>query len=481
MIIALVLAVAGLAFELTRHKETDLEKAARLIQQGKAAMAIPMLEKLSREEPDDANVFPWLAQGYLATERYAEGRTALDTALRLKLPPQKLAPVIQQFADYYQRRGDFDEAEKLYQSVTRVYTGHDFDPGKARMYLVWGESNILNNQLQEAVQHLQLAQSLASEETVKKTIPHKLSDCYRRLAAMAEANHDDQEAIKLLEKSLSVCDEPLTRVQLALIYARNGQTEKAIENYESVSSEDPNNLEVRHRLIELLMAKHDYNKAQIALSDLTDKEKSVDDYELLADVNLKIHNYAGAVRALEEASSLRPSVPLLEKLKATLLLWSDQLNSEKKYQEATSVKGHADRVDEQLATMKGTDVTSEDLNPDADQQGWDPNKPPIAIVFSRNWLAKDSLTPEGKIKIKNITGAPISDLTLTAVFFDNTTRKRNGSVALPVASPSSAPIEADGERWLYFSCPQTVKIDHLLAVKIMWQGTFLKEFPVSKR
>lgn len=455
-----------------------------MIKHGKAALAIPVLERLTHEEPDNSNVYPWLAQGYLACERYAEGRTALDTALRLKLSAAELAPSIAAFGEYYVRRGDHEEAEKLYQSVMKRHSGRSFDLGRAKLYIAWAEKELAAERLNDAVFHLQEAEKLAKglDESVSATIPLKLSDCYRRLAGIAEqTNHDDKEAIRLLEQSLSACDEPLTRVLLAAIYARTGEKDKAIENYEFVSKEDPNNLEVRHHLIELLLEKKDYEKAQIALSELTDKEKSVEDYELLADVNLKIRNYAGAVRALEEANGLRPSVPLLEKLRDALFSWSDLLASEKKNQESISVKGHAARVSEQLAELKGVEeVVDEKVETDK-AAGWDPEKPPIAIVFSRNWLAKDSLTPEGKIKIKNITGEPITDLTLSAVFFDNTSRKRNGTIMLPVASPSSPAFEPDGERWLYFSCPQTVKYDHQLAVLIIWKGKFLKEFPVAKR
>lgn len=475
-------------FEYTRPRDTELDKAAKMIKHGKAAMALPVLERLTHEDPDNSNVYPWLAQGYLACERYAEGRTALDTALRLKLSAEELAPSIQAFAEYYQKRGDFDEAEKLYQSVIKRHSGRSFDPGRAKLYMAWAETEIAGDRLNDAVYHLQQAQKLATgvpeTETIASTVPLRLSDCYRKLAAIAEQrDRNDKEAIRLLEQSLSVCDEPLTRVLLAAIYARTGLTEKAVENYEFVSKDDPNNLEVRHRLIELLLEKKDFEKAQVALNELTDKEKSVENYELLANVCLKVSNYAGAVRALEEASSLRPSVPLLEKLRYSLLAWSDLLASQKKNQESISVKGHAARVAEQLAEMKGKESSEAEITeePVDRGRGWDPNKPPINIVFSRNWLARDSLTPEGKIKIKNITGQPITDLSLSAVFFDNTTRKKNGIVTLPVASPSSPPLEADGERWLYFSCPQTVKYDHHLAVVILWKGKFLKEFPVSKR
>ncbi len=485
LIIVVICVAAYATYEYTRPKETEFIKAVKMIKHGKAASAIPVLEKLTHEDPDNINVYPWLAQSYLACERYAEGRTALDTALRFKLSAEELAPSIQAFAEYYQRRGDHEEAEKLYQSVMKRHSGRSFDLGRAKLYIAWAEKEIADDKLNDAIFHLQQADKLAKglDESISATIPLKLSDCYRRLAGIAEHNNrDDKEAIRLLEQSLSVCDEPLTRVLLAAIYARTGAKDKAIENYDFVSKEDPNNLEVRHRLIELLLEKKDYEKAQVALSELTDKEKSVEDYELLADVNLKIRNYAGAVRALEEANGLRPSVPLLEKLRDALFSWSDLLASQKKNQEAISVKGHAARVSEQLAELKGVeDDTDEEGEPTEKPVGWDPEKPPITIVFSRNWLAKDSLTPEGKIKIKNITGAPITDLTLSAVFFDNTSRKRNGTIMLPVTSPSSPAFETDGERWLYFSCPQTVKYDHQLAVLIIWKGKFLKEFPVAKR
>jgi len=484
LIIVVVAFVAFLVYEYTRPRDTPYTRAVMMIKHGKAASAIPVLERLTHEEPDNSNVYPWLAQAYLVCERYAEGRTALDTALRLKLSAEALAPVIQSFAEYYQRRGDYDEAEKLYTSVMKRHSGRSFDVGRAKLYMAWAESEIASDKLNDAVYHLQQADKLAKDldSSITATVPLGLSDCYRKLAAIAETqDKNDKEAIRLLEQSLSVCDEPLTRVLLAAIYARTGQSGKAIENYDFVSKQDPNNLEVRHRLIELLLEKKDYERAQVALSELTDKERSVEDYELLADVNLKIANYAGAVRALEEATSLRPSVPLLEKLRSALLSWSDLLASQKKNQEAISVKGHAARVSEQLAELKGGE-DPEDKPEETDKaQGWDPNKPPISIVFSRNWLAKDSLTPEGKIKVRNITGEPITELTLSAVFFDNTSKKRNGTIMLPVASSSSPPFETDGERWLYFSCPQTVKYDHQLAVIILWKGKFLKEFPVAKR
>src|SRR5258708_7318285 len=83
VIIVIALCLAALAIYYLRPIETPFGQAIRLIQEHKAAQALPILETLSRQNPDNANIFPWLAQAYLATDRIAEGRTSLDTSLRL--------------------------------------------------------------------------------------------------------------------------------------------------------------------------------------------------------------------------------------------------------------------------------------------------------------------------------------------------------------------------------------------------------------
>src|SRR5262249_18339746 len=214
--------------------------------------------------------------------------------------------------------------------------------------------------------------------------------------------------------------------------------------------------------------------------------------------DLKLKNPAGAVRALEDATNLRPKDPLLlAELEKVLLDWSVLLGKQGKSQESMSVKGHADRVAEML-TMLGWKKEDEKVKPDegekpaeqttaevaaapAELPPLDPKVPPVALYSAHIWLAKGSLTPEGEIRIKNVVGRPVSDLSLTAVFYDNTKRARNGAIVLPVASPTSVPFPANGMRTLYFSCPNIVKPDHQLAVIIFWKGRLLKELPVVKQ
>jgi tetratricopeptide (TPR) repeat protein len=400
--------------------------------------------------------------------------------------------VILYYTSFYERRADFEEAERLFISSEKVCPPALLNENKAQFYIDWAESEAQASKLKEAAEHLEKAYSLIgapsqseslrplqTTSALKTQISLKLSDIYSRLAVLAQLqNKNDQEAISYLEKSLMINDLPSTRMILANIYKENKIYDKAIDNYQRVAQADKNNLESRHHLIELLLETKDIDRAQKALVELCDKEKSVENYQQLADADIKLNNYAGAVHALEDASDLGRKPDVLKQLLAVLNDWYASLIKEKKITEANSVKGHADRVAELLETVEKEEAASEQQK----QLKSNSNKlPPVALISSRTWLVRGSVTPEGEIKIKNVSGRPVSDLTLSAVFYDNTARRANGGVTLPVAVPNSSPFAANDERTLYFSCPTIVKADHKLAVLIFWKGVFLQEFPVVKQ
>jgi len=480
VIVALLVAVG--AYFIFTPKETPLEKAMKMVKENKSAMAVPLLEELSKQSPPDLDVYPWLAQAYLDTERFAEGRTALDTAFRVRCRDSSLPVVVDHYSDYYQGRNDFEQAERLYAAAMTVVKGEFLANGRAEMYMRWSESDLNKSDVDSAIKHLTQAGDFSEslQEPLKSQVAHRLAECYRRLAATAETtDKNDKKAIELLEKALSVTDEPATRIALGALYQRAGNIDKAVENFQAVCAQDKNNLAVRHRLIDLLLEKKDFSAAQETLTELVDKEKTFENYELLADLNLKLENYAGAVRCLEEASELQPSSALLKQLLTTLNTWAALLAKQNKPAEAMSVKAHAERVGEELAEMLKDEQPEKTDVPKT--TAWNPGSPPVAVIASHNWLSAGSLTPEGEIKIKNISGQPVTELSLTAVFFDHTKRASNGSVGLPVATPNSNPFEPGMERTLYFSCPNIVKEDHQLGVMILWKGKLLREFPVVKQ
>ncbi len=485
-------AIVAIVYWFVHPAETPLTRAQALIYAGKAAAAIPLLEQFSEQHPDNSAVFPLLAQGYLSCERLGEGRTALDTALKLKLPASTVSPVISAYASYYESKGDFQEAQGLFDSAQTIVPEKDLLEGKAKLYVRWAGSERQTGDLEGASKHLETAMKYtpALAEPLKSAVPKDLTNCYRELAAINETEKkNDKAAISLLQKCLLVADEPATRMALANLYCRIGKIDDAIVCYKRVKDFDQNNLESRHRLIDLYVQKKDYPHAQEALLELTERERSVESYQLLASVDQKMGNPAGAVKALEDARALRPKdLALLQELEQVLIDWGALLSRQGRIQESLSARGHAERVAEMIAIAAKKDEAKDDQDAQSatgsapgPMPAWDPTVPPIALTSSKIWLAKGSVTPEGEIAIKNVCGQPITDLSLTVIFYDNTKRTRNGSITLPVCTLASPPFAPSATRSLYFSCPNTVKTDDQLAVIIFWHGRLLKELPVAKQ
>ena len=380
------------SFAYLHPVNTPLNKAVSLLKAGKAAAALPILEELAHKQPDDATILPWLAQCYLSCDRLAEGRTALDTAIRLNLSDTIIAPTIISYANYYQGRLDFEEAEALFDSHPTDYP--DLALGKVKLYLAWAEYDERKGKLAGAVEQLQKADHLSQhlDSQTRSDVSQRLSSLLRQVAALSEVKgKNDTQAIAYLKESLEISDQPQTRMDLADIYARHGKYVDAISNLKEVVSRDPHNLEASHRLIELLIEQKSYVKAQEALLDLTDKERSVENYELLVTLNLKLKNYAGAVRALEDAINLRTNdLSLLNKLESTLVEWSQLLSKQGKLQEASSVKGHAARVQDMIATIIGENP--EDAGAEKTQGlATGVSVLPLDLSSSKIWLVRGSL------------------------------------------------------------------------------------------
>lgn len=477
MLLGLAIVLAAVFF--VRMPKTPLEHAVELIKANRAAAALPILEELAQKQTDGNLYLPWLAQCYLSTDRIAEGRTALDTAIKMKAPGDTVTPVVQNFSKYYRQKNDFAEAERLLASAQTICPASDFIEERKAIYSDWIESDIRKNQVKDAIDHMEMLSNMTGNLSPKQA--HMFVDLYRQQAALEETqNGDDTKAIALLEKSLPVCDEPATRMALGNLYAKNSDFSHAIVHFRQVYKTDPNNLEARHKLIDMSMKVNDYQGAQEAATELADHEKSIENFELLAEIDLKLKNYAGAVRALEEASTLaQKDCDVLAKLEQALQDWSTDLSRQGKQDESLTVKGRAERIAEQIK------VIQKELNPDLAEKetqastALTPGSPPIVLTTSRIWLSKGSFTPEGEIKIKSISDQALEELALTVVFYDNTTKKRTGSVSVSAAG-TGHPILPGQSRSLYFSSPTIQKTDHQLSVIIFWKGKLIRELPVVK-
>jgi hypothetical protein len=229
------------------------------------------------------------------------------------------------------------------------------------------------------------------------------------------------------------------------------------------------------------MKLNDFQGAQEAASELADREKSVENFEQLATINLKLYNFAGAVRALEEGTTLAPKdLDLLGQLEDALNTWAADLTKNGKAEDSVSVKTRAERLAETIkAIEKEQNPGADDTKKDAQATGFGPGDPPISLTAAKCWLSKGSYTPEGEITLKNIGTDPLNELALTVAFFDNTLKKRTGSVTISAAG-ASHPMLPGQTRVLDVSSPTIVRPDHQLSVIIFWKGKLIRELPVVK-
>ena len=476
-VVAAIIAIGGGVYYVSQLPATPLQQAQAYIKTNRPAAALPILESLAKTSPADHSYLPFLAQCYLQTDRLAEGRTALDTAIRCKLPPKTIIPVVESFSKYYRQRSDFAEAERLLSSAQSVIPGSSFETERRELYREWAENDAQNNKIADAIKHLEA--SAVPGASLDPDMAHRLAELYRQQAAIEEMeNGDDKKAISLLEKSLSVADEPASRMALANLYTKNDDSAKAIENLREVCKNDPNNLEARRRLVDLCIISGDFKGAQDAALELSERERSIENYQTLANLYLKSDNFAGAVHALGEATTLAPKdLTLLQKLHGSLVNWSADLMKSGKLEDAQAIKMRAERLAENIKAIE------KELNPNADKseepKAAATNGLPLSLTASRIWLSKGSLTPEGEIQVQNSSASPVTDLNLTVAFYDHTTKRRTGTVTVAAANESH-PIMPGQTSSFYFSSPNIVRAEHQLSVLIYWKGRLIRELPVVK-
>ncbi len=459
--------------------KTPFDTALIYLNHGKAALALDIYEQQEKLHPEDSSLLPYLALSYLRCDRLAEARTALDTALKLNLDSAYLTNSVLEFAKYYQNKEDYTEAENLLLGASIDNESKDLDTQKGLLYYNWALNDLGKTNYDLAIKHLNEASQYKSSlaNNIRQNINNKLSQCYRNLGLISQGQDNNlNKAIDLYEKSLSYNNDPLTHYNLANLYLQIKNNKKAIENYRIVINADPDNLDARQKLIDLLIQKNDYMSAKENLEKLLEKEKCLDNYLLLAKINQQLNNYPGCVKALEDAISLKPKLDIYLKLRDVLNNWASTLTQHHNLREANSVKGHALRISEVIVKL----TKEEEKKLEAQTAILNSNLPPINIVYSKIWLSKGSLTPEGEIKIQNTSTFDILDLGLQAYFYDNTVKKNYGCITLPIVTSATKKFVKGSYKTLYFSSPNTINPDNKVSVIIFWKNHLLKEFPITK-
>jgi DNA-binding SARP family transcriptional activator/Tfp pilus assembly protein PilF len=186
---------------------------------------------LSLGHPDTAALHEAIADMYTLLGDYGTALTSYKSAIAIG-DPDALANVEHKLAVVYQRRGEWELAERHLQAALAALGGTGPAAQRARLYADW---SLVAHQRGETGEAFQLAgRALELAETAGDT--RALAEAHNRLGILATSQRNLDQARYHLQQSLELAEslhDPSARTaalnNLALAFAVEGETEQAIK------------------------------------------------------------------------------------------------------------------------------------------------------------------------------------------------------------------------------------------------------------
>ena len=313
----------------------NLIYASSLLQLNQLAKAIPILDRLQRNNPDDYRVLAMLGEAYLRQRKSDEAIKVLQKAVALK--PDQASSRLQLGVTL------LTDSSTLAKGQQELLTAIELDPN-----LIQAELSLFESYLQQ--KRFADAQVLAAN--LNKKNPDS-SQGANLIALAYLAEEKKQQALEQLQATLERFPADfLTANNLARIYLQDNDLEKAKSLYESVVENEPAHLgalnqlaaiaareknrdqmmlrlrQAQERNPDVLAARiilasqylqqNDTNKAMQLLIDVKPEEKTLPAYiMLMAQARLKVDGQQQhAMRSLESLAKSNPEIPAVHFLLA---------------------------------------------------------------------------------------------------------------------------------------------------------------------
>lgn len=267
-----------------------LRIAILLVAQDKLSAAREYLAKVDKLSPGLSDTRYYSAMIFLSEGQFEQAKTLVQELL--KQTPGS-APANLLAASIAEHEGHFSLAESYLQPVVKAFPLHT----PARRLLA-------SAQLKAG--HADRA--LVTVQTGLKIVPDDVDllmlagDASYQSQNFAQANEYYSRANKLLPDNL------MLRTRRGMSQLALGQTERAMNELESIAHEDKVGGQADYLLVRTYLNRKDYGKAMDACAVLQKKQaKNPQVYHLKAEILLAQNNRQGAMQALEQAYALRPS------------------------------------------------------------------------------------------------------------------------------------------------------------------------------
>lgn len=304
----------------------------------------------------------------------------LATQLRVKGPSQQLAEVLSNMADITDAAGQYDRAIALAHESMEVCRKLSDRACEAKSRNDAGFANLNAGNYEDAARELEAALILstqAGDAQTSVTVLSNLGNVYYYLAKYSEALRSYESAAEIVEKSShepwALAWRKLTRLNLATLYQRLGNDQRAISIYhqELDNPEDLSDREIAHVLANVGISYRHLGDGAEALKNYHDaenyyaKQKDVDgELGVLKNIGIVLGLDLGrlndALKTFDEAHSLAEKTGNQREMMQALLYRAETLyrmnrlaEAEKNYDSALASAIQLGTVEEQWKALYG--------------------------------------------------------------------------------------------------------------------------------
>lgn len=332
MVIIALFILAGCA-----EKQPPVFKLIKLFQDGKYDETIALAEKVTAQNPDDAQVHRFLvraAQEKNELESYREKYEKL-----IQEHPQTagyhfgLGYIDVQLQDYEKALPELQKAIELNPSIeyvhyvigwTYLHSGENADPERA--LAEWEKEEKLNPKSLGALQvyndradyYLRKGNSSAAEKDYEKITLYAFApgdvEGARNYITQIRSLRDELARLEADVKDKP--DDAMLRQKLGILQYKNGQLDNAIASWTKASELDPNNVDTRNYLGKVLLEKQQYAEAADQFKKVLELDGNMATaYYNLAVVQELLGQPQAAVENYKKYVELNPMAPKLDEVK----------------------------------------------------------------------------------------------------------------------------------------------------------------------
>jgi tetratricopeptide (TPR) repeat protein len=248
----LLICAGATVFLLTKKPDDErlFSQAQKELANGQYAFAVATLNKAIHLKPNNPRLYLALARAYVGIDQVDKAWDSIGKAKQLGVGVAVEPNLSSELANYYRQRSQYEKAIDLLRPLSQLGI-----PGKkaelADLDALWGDEALRNGKPELALRCWEEVRDLHEGSRFVEA-DARLSTIYGKLASVAAAKKDDEEALKYIGKLNVIAQNAKNYCLAADIYEREGKIDLAIEQIRLATKAAGHDAALDHRLVDLL-------------------------------------------------------------------------------------------------------------------------------------------------------------------------------------------------------------------------------------